>query len=252
MLLELQQLKKSYTKGLETKQALAPIDLLLDNGESLGIVGMSGSGKSTLLRLIALLEEPTSGAILVSGHSVSGMTLSARRRAYEQIQMVFQHPGSVISPRMTIGEFMSEPYRCMKGLSVSESLAQVNRVLEEVDLTASYTKKFAHEVSGGELQRIVLGRVVSVAPKLVLFDEPTSALDPQTEQGVLTYIKRLQREHGFASIFVSHNIEVVEDMATRIVVMKDGCVVDTIDDGAQLRDSAVAYTQELLRASLLT
>lgn len=73
------------TKGLETKQALAPIDLLLDNGESLGIVGMSGSGKSTLLRLIALLEEPTSGAILVSGHSVSGMTLSARRRAYEQI-----------------------------------------------------------------------------------------------------------------------------------------------------------------------
>ena len=137
------------TKGLETKQALAPIDLLLDNGESLGIVGMSGSGKSTLLRLIALLEEPTSGAILVSGHSVSGMTLSARRRAYEQIQMVFQHPRSVISPRMTIGEFMSEPYRCMKGLSVSESLAQVNRVLEEVDLPASYTKKFAHEVSGG-------------------------------------------------------------------------------------------------------
>ena len=235
MILEVQGVSKLYTRKGETVTALQDVSLSVQERERIGIAGGSGSGKSTLLRLLSLQEEPTSGNLSLFGKSISQWK-GNERELYRSLQVMFQNSFHSISPRMAVGEFMLEPKeRCEWWLS-------------KVGLDTSVWKKYRHELSGGQLQRLVLARMMAVGAELVLFDEPTSALDVCNQARVIELIQDVYEEQPFTYVFVSHDLGVLQTLTDRIIVMKEGAIVETLAS----KDLGLAthpYTQQLLAAS---
>lgn len=248
MMLAVEQIQKIYT-GKYEKTALEDISFSLQQGERLGIVGASGSGKSTLLRLLALFEEPSAGTICFGNQNVVGLSRTEKRHVYERLQMVFQNPLAIMSPRMTLEDFLWEPL-CNFG-RVKGGEARIRTLLDEVDIPFSILKRFPREVSGGQLQRIAIARALLLDPAVLLLDEPTSALDVTSQAKVLELINRLWKSHGFAYILVSHDMAVVRQMTDRMLVMKDGKFVEEIGKTTALDAVTHDYTKRLIRATLI-
>ena len=229
------------------KRALNGIDLHVKPREVVAVVGGSGSGKTTLGRAIAGLLAPTSGQILFRGQPVSRR--SAGWRDYRlNCQMVFQDPYSSLDPRMTIGQLVGEGLRMVDGLSAADKRRRVDEVLAEVGLGSEYAKRFPHEMSGGQRQRVAIARAIVRRPAFVIADEPVSALDVTVRAQVLDLFADLQERHGFSCLFISHDLGVVEQVADRVVVMRDGGIVEQGSRDAVFDRPQEEYTRSLLQA----
>ncbi len=230
------------------KRALNGIDLHVKPREVVAVVGGSGSGKTTLGRAIAGLLAPTSGQILFRGQAVNRR--SASWRDYRlNCQMVFQDPYSSLDPRMTIGQLVGEGLRMLDDMPAAEKRRRVDEVLAEVGLGSEYAKRYPHEMSGGQRQRVAIARAIVRRPAFVIADEPVSALDVTVRAQVLDLFADLQERHGFSCLFISHDLGVVEQVADRVVVMRDGGIVEQGSRDAVFDQPQEEYTRSLLSAS---
>ncbi|MGH8817038.1 MAG: dipeptide ABC transporter ATP-binding protein, partial [Achromobacter pestifer] len=229
------------------KRALNGIDLHVQPREVVAVVGGSGSGKTTLGRAIAGLLAPTSGQILFRNQLVNRR--SAAWRDYRlNCQMVFQDPYSSLDPRMTIGQLVGEGLRMLGDMPSADKRRRVDEVLAEVGLGSEYAKRFPHEMSGGQRQRVAIARAIVRRPAFVIADEPVSALDVTVRAQVLDLFADLQERHGFSCLFISHDLGVVEQVADRVVVMRDGGIVEQGSRDAVFDRPQEDYTRSLLSA----
>ena len=231
--------------------AVDDVNLTLRPGETVGIVGESGSGKSTLgMALLRLSVARVSGAIDFRGKPISEMNSNVLRPLRSQMQVVFQDPFASLSPRRTIEQIVGEGLALHQPQLTAQQLRDaIAAGLEEVGLSAAMLQRYPHEFSGGQRQRIAIARVLVLKPALVLLDEPTSSLDVSVQMQVLQLLAELQRKYGMAYLFISHDLAVIRAMAHRVLVMKDGRVVEQGSVDEVLSAPKEAYTQRLLAAS---
>ncbi|HOZ47821.1 MAG TPA: ATP-binding cassette domain-containing protein [Candidatus Hydrogenedentes bacterium] len=237
-----------FSRRASTVKAVDGVDLTLERGEVLGLVGESGCGKSTLARTVLQLVPPTAGRILFEGRDLCALSPGALRRMRPRLQMIFQDPYASLNPRMTVFDAIAEPMRA-HGLAARRDVPQrVSELMERVGLAARFVRKYPHEFSGGQRQRIAIARALALGPALILADEPVSALDVSVQAQILNLIARLCRDNALTLVLISHDLSVVHHLAHRIAVMYLGRVVE-IGDADQVFGAALhPYTQALLSA----
>ena len=227
--------------------AVRGVDFEIRAGEVYGLVGESGSGKSTIGRAIAGLTDATGGSLTVLGHEMVGFKERAFKPLRKSIGFVFQDPASSFNPLLTIAENVAEPLIVHRlARSLQEARPRVDALLESVQLPRAYGDRYPHELSGGQRQRASLARGLALDPKLLIADEPTSALDVSVQARVLELFTELQAELGFASLFITHDLAVVDALADRVGVLYRGELVESGPTSEVLRAPREAYTQRLL------
>mgnify|MGYP002741970647 CR=1 FL=1 len=237
-----------YRNGRRTVHALHDASLTIAPGEVLGLVGESGSGKSTIAGTLTGLVPIASGSVRVDGVEVAG----ARRRDLLPVRrstgVVYQNPASSLNPRRTVGASIAEPMLIHGGFDSPARRARVRELLEAVRLPAAMAERYPHEMSGGQRQRVAIARALALDPRLVIADEPTSALDVSVQAVVLDLLRALQAELGFACLFVSHDLAVVDSIAARTVVLNGGRVVESGPTEQVLARPREDYTRRLVMA----
>ncbi|MGO1561555.1 Dipeptide transport ATP-binding protein DppD (TC 3.A.1.5.2) [Actinomycetales bacterium JB111] len=239
-----------YPKRGRQPAFTAAKDITLDikPGEVVGLVGESGSGKTTIGRAIVGLLPVKSGSLTIDGIEMKGSTRKDLRPLRSKVGIVFQDPGSSLNPRLPIGESIGEPLLLHTELSRSERNTRVEDLLDRVELPRAMRNRYPHELSGGQRQRVGIARALALEPKVLVADEPTSALDVSVQARVLELFKELQAEAGFASLFISHDLAVVEMLSDRIAVMSKGELVEVGMAGQIINDPQDPYTQRLIAA----
>ena len=237
-----------YRNGRRTVHAVHDASLTIAPGEVLGLVGESGSGKSTIAGTLTGLMPIASGSVRVDGVEVAG----ARRRDLLPVRrstgVVYQNPASSLNPRRTVGASIAEPMLIHGGFDSPARRARVRELLEAVRLPAAMAERYPHEMSGGQRQRVAIARALALDPRLVIADEPTSALDVSVQAVVLDLLRALQAELGFACLFVSHDLAVVDSIAARTVVLSAGRVVESGPTEQVLARPREDYTRRLVMA----
>ncbi|RBM04230.1 glutathione ABC transporter ATP-binding protein [Glutamicibacter soli] len=225
--------------------AVDKVDLKIHAGEVYGLVGESGSGKTTIGRTIAGLNRMTSGSLKVLGYEMAQFKERSFKPLREQIGFVFQDPAASFNPHLTIGECVAEPLMVHRELGASATRAKVAQLLEAVQLPSGFANRYPHELSGGQRQRASLARALALEPKLLIADEPTSALDVSVQAKVLQLFRELQAELGFAALFVSHDLAVVDQLATWVGVLFRGTLLEEGLGSQVLANPRNDYTQRL-------
>lgn len=228
-------------------RAVDGVDLAIEKGEILGLVGESGCGKSTLSRTVMQLVPPTSGSIILDGEDLSKLPPGEIRRRRLDFQMVFQDPYASLNPRMTVFSTLAEAVRQrhpnVRGKALDD---RIETLMATVGLDARVMRKYPHEFSGGQRQRIAIARALAPEPKLILADEPVSALDVSIQSQILNLLKALQRDLGLTMIFISHDLGVVHYLADRIAVMYQGKIVESGPAEDVFHHPKADYTKQLL------
>jgi oligopeptide/dipeptide ABC transporter ATP-binding protein len=228
--------------------AVDSVDLRIDRGETVGLIGESGSGKTTVGRMIAGLLAPDSGSIRLDGQSQAELLKGGGRRYWQRVQMVFQDPGGSFNPRRTVGEAVEEPLRLLKGLSPNDARAAAAQLLVDVRLGADRAKLAPHQLSGGQKQRVAIARALAADPDLIVCDEPTSALDVSVQAQILNLLLDLQPARRLSMLFISHDFAVVRHVADRVLVMYAGRVVESGPTASMFGAARHPYTRRLLAA----
>lgn len=236
-------------RTVDHTRAVDGVSLAIGRGETFALVGESGSGKSTLGRGILNLEDIAGGEILFRGEAIQGIGRSAMLPYRKQIQVIFQNPFSSMNPRMAVGDIIAEGMISL-GLALSEDArnARIKELLERVQLGAEHARRYPHEFSGGQLQRIAIARALAVDPELIICDEPTSALDVSIRAEVLELLAELQREFGVSYLFITHDLSIVPTIAHKVGVMQLGKLVEQGSAEQILTAPQHPYTQALLAA----
>lgn len=256
VLIEARAIRKTFGGGLgrwpgarRPVVAIDGVSLVLERGASLGLVGESGSGKSTLARILIGLETPTGGDLLWEGQRVAGFSPAEWRRRWRKVQYVFQDASSALNPRHTVGEALGTPLASLLGIKSGERSRRIDTLLDRVGLPAAMSRRYPHELSGGQAQRVVLARALAVQPEGLILDEPVSALDVSIQAQILALLKELRRELGLTYLFISHDLAVVEQLCDQIAVMKGGRMVEQGPRDMVLHDPQTQYTRRLIAAA---
>jgi len=240
-----------FTRGRHAIRAVDGVDLTVRAGETVGVVGESGSGKSTLGRAVLKLV-PAAGLVRFEDRNLAPLDRAAMRPLRRQLQIVFQDPYGSLSPRMTAGEIVTEGLLVHEpAISRRERDRRAAQAFTEVRLDPAGRNRFPHEFSGGQRQRIAIARAMILHPRLVVLDEPTSALDRSVQKDIVELLRDLQAAHGLAYVFISHDLAVVRAISDRILVMKDGRVVESGPAERILEAPGEPYTRELVAAAFL-
>ena len=238
----------AFVRRRLTIRAVDGVDLEIEPGETLGLVGESGCGKSTLGNAVLGIVRPTGGTVVFEGMDLAGLDADGLRRARRHMQMVFQDPDASLNPRMRVGESVGEPL-LVRGLLRGPALrARVGSLLERVGLDVAHMDRYPHEFSGGQRQRIGIARALALEPKLVVCDEPVSALDVSVRSQILNLLVDLQRRLGMAYLFISHDLSVVRHVSDRVAVMYLGRIVEMGSTEDLFARPRHPYTEALLRS----
>ena len=247
-LVRIENLDVVYRNGRRQVHAVRGVSFDIARGQVLGLVGESGSGKSTIAGTLTGLVSIHSGSVQVDGLEVAGASGRKLRGVRSQTGIVFQNPASSLNPRRSVGASIGQPLQLHTNLTNAQRRQRVNELLEAVRLPASMAQRYPHEMSGGQRQRVAIARALALQPKLLIADEPTSALDVSVQAVVLELLANLQHELGFACLFVSHDLAVVEQVASQVVVLRQGQVVEAGKTTQVLSAPSDPYTQALVAA----
>jgi len=238
-----------FSREIDQVKALDGVDFDIRKRETLGLVGESGCGKTTLGRLLAMLEEPTSGEISFAGVNLGGISRGEKRQLRKKIQMIIQDPFSSLDPRQTARGIIGEPLKIHLKLSRKDRDDRVNELLRVVGLGPEHLDRFPHEFSGGQRQRISIARAIALNPDLVVADEPVSALDVSIQAQVLNLLADLQDRFHLTYLFISHDLRVIRFISDRIAVMYLGKIMESAPNKELHAHPCHPYTQVLLKAS---
>jgi oligopeptide/dipeptide ABC transporter ATP-binding protein len=231
-------------------RAVDGVSLAVRKGQVMALVGESGSGKSTVGRCIVRLLEPTSGTVRLGGTDVTHLTRRQMRAHRRDVSIVFQDPAGSLDPRMLVGDVVSEPVRLQSSRAGRQDLAaRVAEGLNRVGLRPEVARRYPHELSGGQRQRVSIARALMSDPTVLIADEPTSALDVSVQASVLNLLADLQRDIGFACLFITHDLSAVEYLSDEIAVMYLGQLVEQGSRERIFDRPAHPYTQALLAAA---
>ncbi|MBJ2120908.1 ABC transporter ATP-binding protein [Arthrobacter sp. MSA 4-2] len=230
-------------------KAVHDVSFTILPGEVMGLVGESGSGKSTIARAVTGLIRTSAGSVRIAGTDITSLSARQILPLRKKFAIVFQDPAASLNPRLSIGDSIGEPLYLHEKLSRADLDRRVQGLLEDVQLPVSFRNRYPHELSGGQRQRVGIARALSLRPSLLVADEPTSALDVSVQAAVLKLLQELQRERGFACLFVSHDLAVVELLASHIAVLSKGRLVEQGTTEQVLKYPRDPYTRRLLAAA---
>lgn len=260
IILEAKNIKVSFRKenqkkvfGKERQTVLNNVSFYLKKGECLGIIGESGSGKSTLGKVILGLQRPENGKVIIDNIDLYKYKNKMNKKLRYDISVVFQDYVSSVNPRFTVMRTLDEAIN-VHTINTGEHLDKINRrnmaieLLNNVGLDESFLKRYPHELSGGQLQRICIARAVAVHPKIILLDEAVSSLDVSTQTQLMDYLIKLRNIYGFSYIFITHDLSTITYLCDRVLFFNSGNIVEEIDDIRNLNNVKTEYALELLNS----
>lgn len=253
-LVQLEHVSLSYSHRAQAKLALHDISLRIGAGETLALVGESGAGKTTIGKVISGQLTPQQGTVLIGGDNLAGLKGKKLRQARSSIGFVFQNSSSALVPTKTIGWSIAEPLLVEESLggtklSSQQKRERVEELMKHVGLDPGLASRFPYQLSGGQRQRVGIARAIALRPKLLIADEPTSSLDVTVQKRVLDLLRTLQQEYGYACLFITHDLGIVQEVAHNLAVIKSGEIVEQGSVSEVLAHPRHAYTRTLLDAS---
>ncbi len=247
-LIEVQHLRKFFGPASRPVRAVDDVSFTIDRGETLGLVGESGSGKSTIGRALLRLIEPTSGRVRFRGEDLGAAGAGRMRALRRSLQMIFQDPYASLNPKMRVRHILGEALQ-VHGLARGRQAQRIGELLRLVGLAAEHAERYPHEFSGGQRQRIGVARALSVEPEFIVADEPLSALDMSIQSQLINLLCDLREQFSLTMLFISHDLDVVEFLCDRVVVLYLGRVMEVAPAAALFAQPLHPYTQALLAAS---
>ncbi len=236
-----------FRKSQQLK-AVDSVELQIDAGKTLGLVGESGCGKSTLGRTILHLQQPTAGEVQLAGKNLSELDRKSLKQVRRNMQMIFQDPYASLSPRRTVAQIVREPLDLHRIGTVAERREKVTELLHTVGMRSNALNRYPHEFSGGQRQRIGIARALALDPQFIVADEPVSALDVSVQSQVLNLLGKLKQDRGIAFLFISHDLAVIQHVSDEIAVMYLGRIVERAPVMELYRNPRHPYTRALLSA----
>lgn len=254
MLLEIKHLSKKYSSGFirnRSVEAVRNVSFSIQEGEIFGLIGESGCGKSTLTKMMLGLLKPTAGEIIYNDRtSLTKLSSNQWKPLRKEIQCVFQHPQMTFNPQRNLYFSCAEPLRLFHLIEKEEEETKIREMMESVGISFDHLKKYPHEISGGQAQRISIARTLALKPRLLLCDEPTSMLDVSVQAQVLQLLLTANRKQNVAMLFISHDLEVVERMCSRVAVMQNGEIIETGKTKDVFINPKCDYTRKLLNSRI--
>lgn len=249
-ILKVEHLTKTFvSQGRDDYTAVDDVSFSMNYGEKLAIIGESGSGKTTIVNMITRLLDVTSGTVYMDGEEITNLSGKALKPVYQKMQMVFQTPTESFDPRQTLGSGVAESL-INHGMRRKEAMKEAENLLELCGLKKEFSKRYPHEVSGGQCQRAAIARAIAIKPKLLILDEATSALDVTVQKEILELLEELREERGMSYLFICHDIALVQNFCDRVLVMHQGKIIEEGGPDEVIRHPKETYTRRLIESVL--